>query len=81
MLTTKLSEIQLWHRNLASLIRSGLFLRAELGEFNGLHTVCGIYADGTSSAPLAKYAVRRRAEDALDIVNQLVAEAPAPGSN
>jgi hypothetical protein len=81
MMTTKLSEIQLWHRNLASLIRSGLFLRAELGGSNGLYTVCGAYADGTLSAPMAKYADARRAQDALEIVNQLVAAGPAPGSN
>ena len=30
----KLAETQLWQRNLASLIRSDLFLRAETGEAN-----------------------------------------------
>jgi len=71
--TTKaLPDIQLWQRNLASLIRSGLFLRAEVGESNGLFTVVGIYSDGSSSAPLAKYADVRRANDALQVVDQLV---------
>ncbi len=70
--TTKLSDVQLWQRNLASLIRSGLFLRADLGESNGLHTIVGVYGDGSTSAPLAKYADGRRAEDALEIVNRLV---------
>ena len=36
---------------LASLIRSGLFCRAETGEFHGLHTVVGVYSDGSLSAP------------------------------
>ena len=35
-MTAKLADTQLWQHNLASLIRSGLFLRAETGEFNGL---------------------------------------------
>ncbi len=74
--TTKLAEIQLWHRNLASLIRSGLFSRAELVESNGLLTVVGVYADGTRSAPMAKYADARRAEDALGLVNKLVQDGP-----
>lgn len=67
----KLAETQLWQRNLASLIRSGLFLRAETGELHGLSTVVGIYGDGTSSAPMAKYADSRRALDAAYLVNQL----------
>lgn len=71
-MTTKLAEVQLWQRNLASLIRSGLFLRAELGEANGLFTVVGVYADGKTSAPMAKYADSRRAKDALEIVGRLV---------
>jgi hypothetical protein len=70
-MTTKLADIQLWQRNLASLIRSGLFQRAEIGELNGLHTVVGIYNDGTSSAPLAKYADARRARDAANLSNHL----------
>jgi hypothetical protein len=69
---TKLADTQLWQRNLASLIKSGLFTRAETGELNGLHTVVGLYADGTCSAPLAKYADARRALDAAFLVNQLV---------
>lgn len=76
MTTTKLAEIQLWHRNLASLIRSGLFTRAELGDSSGLSTVVGVYADGTRSAPMAKYADSRRAQDALDLVNKLVQDGP-----
>lgn len=67
----KLADIQLWQRNLASLIRSGLFTRAETGESNGLHTVVGIYGDGSHSAPLAKYADARRALDAADLANHL----------
>lgn len=70
--TTKLSDVQLWQRNLASLIRSGLFSRADVGESNGLHTIVGVYKDGTHSAPMAKYADYRRAEDALDLINRLV---------
>ena len=67
----KLNETALWQRNLASLIRSGLFDRAEVIESRGLHVVVGIYGDGSPSAPLAKYADRRRAEDALELVEQL----------
>jgi hypothetical protein len=67
----KLADIQLWQRNLASLIRSGLFVKAQTGETNGLHTVVGVYGNGTLSAPLAKYADRRRAEDAADVANHL----------
>ena len=79
--TTKLSDVQLWQRNLASLIRSGLFKRAELGESNGLHLIVGIYGDGSASAPLAKYADYRRAEDALEIVNRLAQSGPAAEAN
>jgi len=71
MTTAKLAEIHLWQRNLASLIRSGLFTRAEIGESHGLYTVVGVYGDGTNSAPLAKYGDIRRANDALDVVGQL----------
>jgi hypothetical protein len=67
----KLADTQLWQHNLASLIRSGLFKRAETGECHGLYTVVGIYSDETVSAPLAKYADARRASDAADLVNQL----------
>jgi hypothetical protein len=70
-MTTKLADIQLWQRSLASLIRSGLFQRADTGELNGLHTVVGIYSDGTHSAPLAKYADARRARDAANLSNHL----------
>ena len=76
----KLADIQLWQRNLASLIRSGLFTRAETGEFHGLHTVVGVYGDGSCSAPLAKYADARRALDAAFLANQL-AERQEAGSN
>lgn len=67
----KLADTQLWQQNTASLIRSGLFCRAETGEFNGLHTVVGVYSDATTSAPLAKYSDARRAQDAAYLVNQL----------
>ena len=70
-MTTKLAETTLWQRNLASLIRSGLFVRAEVVEVRGLHAVVGVYGDGSHSAPLAKYADRRRAEDALAVVGRL----------
>jgi hypothetical protein len=68
---TKLAETHLWQRNLASLIRSGLFQRAETGEMHGLHTVIGVYGDGSHSAPLAKYADARRASDAANLANTL----------
>lgn len=68
---TKLADTQLWQRNLASLIRSGLFTHAEMGESHGLYTVVGVYGDGTFSAPLAKYADSRRAADAVFLANQL----------
>lgn len=77
----KLAETQLWQHNLASLIRSGLFLRAERGEFNGLYTVVGIYKDGTCSAPMAKYSDARRAQDASNLVNQLAKGGQLPESN
>jgi hypothetical protein len=80
-MATKLADTQLWQRNLASLIRSGLFTRAETGELHGLYTVVGIYGDGTCSAPLAKYADERRAQDALLLVNRLVAAEPSFGTN
>jgi hypothetical protein len=70
-MTTKLAETTLWQRNLASLIRSGLFVRAEVVVVWGLHVVVGVYGDGSHSAPLAKYADRRRAEDALLIIGRL----------
>ena len=78
---TKLAETQLWQRNLASLIRSGLFQRAETGVLHGLHTVIGVYGDGSHSAPLAKYADARRASDAANLVNQLAKGRPEVGTN
>ena len=74
-MTAKLADTQLWQHNLASLIRSGLFLRAETSAQGGLHTVVGIYVDETPSAPMAKYSDARRAMDAANLVNQL-AKAP-----
>jgi hypothetical protein len=80
-MTAKLAETQLWQYNLASLIRSGLFLRAETGELNGLYTVVGIYKDETCSAPMAKYSEYRRAMDAANLVNQLVKASRSAESN
>ncbi len=77
----KLAETQLWQQNLASLIRSGLFTRAETAESHGLFTVVGIYSDGKCSAPLAKYADARRAQDAAHLANQLAKPSPMVGSN
>lgn len=70
-MTTMIAETTLWQRNLASLIRSGLFGRAEVVAQKGLHAVVGVYGDGSHSAPLAKYADRRRAEDAVAVVRRL----------
>lgn len=78
---TKLADTQLWQQNAASLIRSGLFSRAETGELHGLFTVVGIYGDETCSAPLAKYSDARRASDAAHLVNQLAKGKPAVGNN
>jgi len=78
---TKLADTQLWQQNAASLIRSGLFTRAETGEFHGLYTVVGIYTDETCSAPLAKYSDARRASDAANLVNQLAKDRPVVGTN
>jgi hypothetical protein len=78
---TKLADTQLWQQNLASLIRSGLFCRAETGELHGLYTVVGIYSDESTSAPLAKYSDSRRARDAADLVNQLAKGRPSVESN
>jgi hypothetical protein len=71
-MTMKLAEVTLWQRNLASLVRSGLFERPEIVEVHGLYTVIGVYRDGSPSAPLAKYADRRRAEDSLNLVHRLI---------
>ncbi len=70
-MTAKLAETQLWQQNMASLIRSGLLSRAVTREFNGLHTVIGVYPDHSWSAPLAKYSDERRATDAANLVNRL----------
>jgi len=80
-MTMKLADTQLWQQNLASLIRSGLFLRAETGELHGLYTVVGVYGDETCSAPLAKYADARRASDAANLVNQLANSRPVVEAN
>ena len=80
-MTAKLADMQLWQQNLASLIRSGLFNRASTGEFNGLFTVVGVYADETCSAPLAKYSDSRRALDAANLVNRLANVPRAIDSN
>ena len=71
-MSTKLAEITLWQRNLASMIRSGLMDRAEIVEAQNLFVVIGIHHDGSPSAPLAKYGDRRRAEDALNLVRNLI---------
>jgi hypothetical protein len=70
-MTMKTAETTLWQRNLASLIRTGLFDRAEVIGLRGLHAVVGVYGDGSHSAPLAKYADGRRADDALSVVHHL----------
>ena len=80
-MTMKLAETQLWQQNLASLIRSGLFSRAETGESYGLFTVVGVYTDETTSAPLAKYSDARRAMDAANLVNQLAKQRPSVEAN
>ncbi len=80
-MTAKLADTQLWQKNLASLIRSGLFTHAEMGESHGLFTVVGVYSDGTNSAPLAKYADARRATDAAFIANQLAGAGRLAESN
>ena len=77
----KLADTQLWQQNLASLIRWGLFKRADTGEFHGLYTVVGIYNDEKVSAPLAKYADARRASDAANLVNELAKPRPLVESN
>lgn len=80
-MTAKLAETQLWQRNLGSLIRSGLYKRAETRMVHGLFTVVGVYGDGSTSAPLAKYADARRAQDAANLVNQLASVDSKPESN
>lgn len=70
-MAAKLSETALWQTNLASLLRSGLFHRVDVIDCRGLFAVVGVYGDGRHSAPLAKYADPRRAEDAMDMVLRL----------
>jgi hypothetical protein len=70
-MTMKTAETTLWQRNLASLIRTGLFDRAEVIGLRGLHAIVGVYGDGSHSAPLAKYGDSRRAGDALNVVQRL----------
>ena len=79
-MTTTMSETTLWQRNLASLIRSGLFSGAEVIDSKGLHAVVGIYGDGSHSAPLAKYGNRFRAEDAVTVVRQIAEPRPSLNS-
>jgi hypothetical protein len=76
-MATKLAEITPWQRDLASLIRTGVYQRAAIVEASGLFLVVGVHADGSPSAPLAKYSDRRRAEDALTLVAKLL-EPDAP---
>lgn len=71
-MTTTITETTLWQRNLASLIRSGLFSRAEVIDTKGLYNVVGVYGDGSYSAALAKYGSRFRANDAVAMVQELV---------
>lgn len=70
-MTTLFAETTLWQQNLASLIRSGLFVRAEVVGLKGLNAIVGVYADGSHSAPLAKYGDLRRADDVLALVRRL----------
>ena len=70
-MTARLAGTQLWQQHLASLIRTGLFSKAAIGEVNGLFTVVGVYTDETCSAPLAKYSDLRRAADAANLVNRI----------
>ncbi len=80
-MTTKIAETSLWQQNLASLIRSGLFRRAEVVGLKNLHAVVGVYGDGSHSAPLAKYADIRRAEDSLSVVRRLSEVTVPVGAN
>ncbi len=70
-MTTMIAETTLWQRNLASLIRSGLFRTVEVTPYKGLHAVVGVYEDGSHSAPLAKYSETRRAAYARNQVLHL----------
>jgi hypothetical protein len=75
-MTSELADIALWQHKTASLIRSGLLTQVEIIAGSGLFTIVGVYGDGTRSAAMAKYANRRRAEDALLVVARLVAASP-----
>jgi hypothetical protein len=81
MMTMKLAEITLWQRNLASMIRTGVYRRAEIIEAQCLFMVVGIDDDGARSAALAKYGDRRRAEDALNLVLNLIESEPPVEAN
>jgi hypothetical protein len=70
-MTAKIAETQMWPQNLATLIRSGLFLRAATGELKGLFTVVVVYDDETCSAPPAKYSDLRWATCAATLINRL----------
>ena len=80
-MTTLFAETTLWQKNLASLIRSGLFDRAAVVALRGLYAVVGVYRDGSHSAPLAKYGDRQRADRALAVVAGLVGPPVAIGVN
>ncbi|WP_435015698.1 hypothetical protein TA3x_003244 [Tundrisphaera sp. TA3] len=80
-MTTLFAETTLWQKNLASLIRSGLFDRAEVVALKGLYAVVGIYQDGSHSAPLAKYSEQQRAYQALAVVSGLVGPPIEVGQN
>jgi hypothetical protein len=80
-MTARLAETQLWQQNLASLIRSGLFSKADTRVANGLYTVVGVYVDETCSAPLAKYSDLRRATDAANLVNRIAKLPPSIEAN
>jgi hypothetical protein len=75
MMASRALDSTLWQENLASLIRSGLFVRAAVGRSRGLSTVVGVYSDGSFSAPLAKFSDPARADDAVALVNRLAAVA------
>jgi pentatricopeptide repeat protein len=80
-MATKLAEITLWQRSLASLIRSGVYQRAAIIEAQSLFLVVGIHGDGSASPALAKYSDHRRAEDALTLVRKLVEAGWPPDTN
>jgi hypothetical protein len=80
-MTLKLAEAALWQHKAASLIRARLLHRAEIIAARGLFQVVGVYGNGARSAALAKYVDRCRAEDALNVLDRLVASAgPVDGN-